>query len=250
MMMQQRYKTRYAQRHFKSGFTLLELLIVLSMTVVISGAIFFAYSAAVSAQRLHEQSLTTHDQTATMERQITELIEDAQLSGSVSDTSSYFIASNDAGGGTVGVDRITFSTTAGAVPVQSIYSTDDFETQQTEYGPVGGMAEVSLGTNPVGSAGNHVGLFLRTQRPGDADATQGGEETDIDSDVTTMGFEFWDGTEWVSAWDTTTGTRRLPQAVQVTYTLKGDTSNTPHMFVVPIFSSDVTALKPYTSATT
>jgi prepilin-type N-terminal cleavage/methylation domain-containing protein len=222
------------------GFTLLELLLVLAMSVVLSGAIAFAYSECVSVQRAHELSLTTQDHTLSMERELTTVIQGAQLSALATDTTSYFIGTDDAGGSNLGCDRLTVTTTAPGIPIQSIDSTDDYLTQQTEYGPYGGLAEASIGTNPIGEAGSHIGLFERIQHPSDGDPTQGGMETDLDSDVVQMGFQFWDGIEWCSLWDTQTGTRVLPQAVQVSYILKSDTSNTPHVFVVPIPSSTVT----------
>jgi prepilin-type N-terminal cleavage/methylation domain-containing protein len=243
-MRTQRLTKGYETRRRVQGFTLLELLIVLAMTVVISAAIVFAYSATVSMQRLHEQRMASQDQTAAMEKELTSIIEGAELSTTVTDTTSYFIGSNDAGGNNLGCDRLTVTTTAPSVPINSLFSTDDFTTQQTEYGPVGGLTEASIGINAVGAAADHTGLFERLQHPSDGDATQGGLEMDLDSDVTSMGFQFWDGTEWVAAWNTQTGTRRLPQAVQVSYTLKGDTNNTPHMFVVTVLSSDVTATNP------
>jgi prepilin-type N-terminal cleavage/methylation domain-containing protein len=234
---------RSARRNIR-GFTLLELLIVLTMSVFISGAIAFAYSECVLVERAHEQGKANLDQTTAMEKELTTVIEGSQLSASATDTTSCFIGSNDSGGNSFGCDRLTVTTTAPGIPMESLYSTDDFATQQTEYGSFGGLTEVSLGTNPVGTAGDHVGLFEREQHPSDGDPTQGGLESDIDSDVTQMGFEFWDGEEWVAAWDTQTGTRTLPQAVQITYTLKGDTNTTPHVFVVPIQSSTINALNP------
>jgi len=231
-------------RKRSAGFTLLELLIVLVMTVILSAGIAFAYSATLNMQRLEEQRKTTHDQTSQMEHELTEAIEGAQLSSITTDTTSYFQGTDDAGGSDLGCDRLTVTTTYPGVPIQSLYSTDDYITQQTNIGPVGGLTEMSFGTNPVGSAGTHVGLFERIQHPSDGDPTQGGNEIDLDSDVTQMGFQFWDGTEWDNEWDTTTGTRRLPQAVQVSYRLKSDTTNTPHIFVVVVLTSDCNANNP------
>ena len=221
------------------GFTLLELLIVLAMSAVISGALVFAFTETITIQRAHEQARAVQDQTASMERELTTMIEGAELSPTTTDTTSYFIGTNDSGGSSLGCDRLTITTTAPGVPIASLYSTDDFPTQQTEYGPFGGLSEYSFGTSPVGSPGDHTGLFERIEHPSDGDPTQGGMESDLDSDVVQMGFQFWDGLEWVSAWDTQTGTRVLPQAVQVSYILKGDTGNTPHVFVVPVLASTV-----------
>jgi hypothetical protein len=214
------------------------------MSVVIAGAISFAYADSLKLQERQEQRMQTHDRTAVMEHEITEAIEGAQLSSTTTDTTSYFQGTNDAGGSDLGCDRITVTTTYPGTPMESYYSTDDYTTQQTNVGPVGGLTEISIGTNPVGAAGSNSGLFERLQHPSDGDPTQGGNEMDLDPDVTSMGFQFWDGAEWDSEWDTTTGTRRLPQDVQVSYRLKGDTDNTPHVFVVMVYSSDCNSQNP------
>jgi type II secretory pathway pseudopilin PulG len=228
----------------RAAFTLLELLIVMAMTVVLAGGIAFAYASTLKLQQLDEQRQSTHDETEVMEREITEAIEGAELSPTTTDTTSYFQGTNDAGGSDLGCDRITMSSTFPGIPSASNYSTDDYLTQQTNIGPVGGLTEISIGSTPVGDAGSKIGIFERIQHPSDGDPTQGGYEKLLDGDVTAMGFQFWDGLEWDSEWDTTTGTRRLPQAVQVSYRLKSDVNNTPHVFVVMVLSSDCNANNP------
>jgi hypothetical protein len=211
------------------------------MTVVLAGAIAFAFSSALKLQEADQQRKTLHDQTAAMEHEITEVIEGAQLSSLTTDTASYFQGTDDSGGSDLGADRLTVSTTYPGIPVGSLFSTDDYITQQQlgSAGPVGGLTEISIGTTPVGAATTTAnGLFERIQHPSDGDATQGGNEMMLDPDVTQIGFQFWDGIEWDNEWDTTTGTRRLPQAVQVSYRLKTDLDNTPHVFVVIVLTSD------------
>ena len=175
------------------------------------------------------------------------MLQAARLSSTTGDTTTYFQGVDDGASSDLGCDRVTFTTTAPGIPMTSLNSVDDFETQQDSIGPVGGLAEVSFGINPVGDAGDKTGLFERIQRPSDSDPTQGGLESVLDPDIDSIGFQFWDGNEWIQSWDTTTGTRRLPQAVQVSYTIKGATDTTPRMFVVPIAASDVTSQDPYTS---
>ena len=101
-----KYKTKYSSIPRSRGFTLLELLIVLAMTVVLAGGISFAYSAALKMQYLDQQRKSTHDATAVMEREITEAIEGTQLSSVTTDTTSYFQGTNDSGGSDLGCDRI------------------------------------------------------------------------------------------------------------------------------------------------
>jgi Tfp pilus assembly protein PilE len=239
------------RRRRQAGTTLLELMIVLIMSAILAGALAYAYGAEARLQELSEARAATTDKTDAMEREIRRLLQGARLSTSTTDTTTYFQGVTDAGATTeLGTNRITFTTTAPGIPMAAMGSTDDFATQQQNTGPVGGLAEVSLGTGPVGNPGDLTGLFERMQRPSDADPTQGGMEWDLDPDIASIGFQFWDGLEWISTWDTTQGTRRMPGAVQVSYTLTNDPNKTIHIFTVPIPASDVTAQNPMTATTT
>lgn len=244
-------RTYRVRRRQQAGTTLLELMIVLVMSAILAGALAYAFGAEAHMQELSEARAATTDKTDAMEREITRLLQGARLSTSATDTTTYFQGVTDPGATTeLGTNRITFTTTAPGVPMASQGNADDYATQQQDIGPVGGLAEVSLGTGPVGNAGDLSGLFERMQRPSDADPTQGGMEWDLDPDVGSIGFQFWDGLEWTSTWDTTQGTRRLPAAVQVNYTLANDPSKTIHVFTVTIPASDVTAQNPMTTTTT
>jgi Tfp pilus assembly protein PilE len=241
---------RQSGRKRQAGLTLVELLLVMVMTVFLASAITFAYSSMVTMQRRHNADRGKGDETGAMEREVTRLLRGARISSVTTDTTSYFQGVSDSGGSDLGCDRVTFTTTEPAAPMAAMNSTDDFDTQQSARGPVGGLAEVSLGTTPIGNAGDKAGLFRRVQRPADGDTTQGGMESLVDPNISSVGFQFYDGTQWVTSWDTTTGSRRLPAAVQVSYKLKDDDSNTIHVFVAPIPCSDVTSSNPYTASTT
>jgi hypothetical protein len=89
-------------------------------------------------------------------------------------------------------------------------------------------------------------MFERIQRPVDADPLQGGFESLVSADVSEIGFQFWDGSEWLTEWDTRSGTRRLPAAVKVQYRLTDESTDQLHQFVVIIPNSDVTASNPMT----
>ena len=118
-------------------------------------------------------------------------------------------------------------------------------------GPQGGVAEVSLGMIAVGEeAPSTMGLFERLQLPADGDAAQGGTELVLEPAVTQLGFEFYDGIEWTTDWDTQNSTRRLPAAVRVSYTLATDADGHLHTFVVPLPASDVDADNPANATST
>jgi prepilin-type N-terminal cleavage/methylation domain-containing protein len=228
-----------------SGFALIELLVAMAITGLLALALTFAFTAEVNMQRLQETRRVDQNQTDSMEREITRAVQGAKLLSTATDTTTYFQGTEDNGTSDLGCDRLTLTTTAPGIPMAAMLNTtDDFETQQQARGPVGGVSEISFGTTAVGDAADKTGLFERMQRPSDSDPTQGGFETVLDSQIDRIGFEFWDGQKWVNSWDTTTGIRRLPQAVQVSYTLKNGTDSDIRIFVVPIPASDVTPQNP------
>ena len=286
-------KIRGLHRRSRAGVTLLELIVAVALVVILSLAVTRAFIAALDAERIFNRRQGQQSPQASIELQITRLLQSAMLSESTTDTTTYFLGeygnvgtaaqttsstasptgsatsattpsasstsastggsgSNATSNGTdLGCDRLTFTTTAPDIPLAIVSSTDDFETQQQTYGPVGGVAEVSLSTTAVGDAGDRTGLFERLQRPSDGDATQGGTETLLSDQVKGIGFQFWDGAEWVEAWDSTTtpDTGRLPAAVLVTYTLLGDPTEKPYQFTVALPASNVTIANPITQTT-
>ncbi len=236
------------------GVTLVELLIVLVLMIILFAALGFGFTTGLNIQRISTQRRAEHNANEGLERRITRLLQSAYITTTATDTSLYFIGEMENGGsaGDMGCDRLTFTTSSPALPMATLESTDDFETQNKTQGAVGGLSEISFGTSPTGSTTNKTGLFERIQTPPDADSTQGGTESVLSEQVKEIGFQFWDGTQWVSTWDTTAGTRRLPASVKVTYTLNTDTGNNTvyHVFMVPIFTSDVTADNPVATTTT
>lgn len=241
-------------RH-RRGLTLVELLIVLVITAILASAIGYAFTAELTMQRVEEARRANQDRSDATERRIARLLQGAKLTApapadpsaagglSAASQSTYFEGVAENGANDLGCDRLTFTTTAPALPLAALDGTDDFETQQGERGPVGGLAEVSLSVTPVGDAGGQAGLFERIQRPSDADPTQGGFESLLDSRIARIGFQFWDGAEWVTAWDAA-NPPRLPQAVRVSYTLRGLPDSSVRVFDVPIPASDVDAQAP------
>jgi prepilin-type N-terminal cleavage/methylation domain-containing protein len=257
-------------RRRNAGLTLIELLITVAIMALLAAAVAAAFVAGLDAERTGARRRDAQRPTATVERRITALLLGAKLGTSATDRTTYFVGDNVGdtlgpvgatgsgvpnpggtlgGDGDMGCSRLTFTTAADDVPMRARDDADDFETQQTKNGPVGGIAEVEWATTPLGDAGDKTGLYQRLQRPSDGDPSQGGTETLLDAQIDQIGFQFWNGTDWVTTWDTINGTqRRLPAAVRVQYTLSGEPKGTPHAFVVPIPASDVTAQNPLTTA--
>ena len=136
-------------------------------------------------------------------------------------------------------DDLTFTAVGTAPPVQLFTSQDDWQTANQDFGPQGGVAEVCLSLVPQQDPGNHThGLYIRLQHPADQDPTQGGFERLLSADVSSIGYQFYDGQNWDQTWDTRQLTpQQLPAAVRVTYRFEHDTQD--HMFVVLLPYSNV-----------
>jgi len=234
----------------RRGVTLIELLIVLVITAILASALGYAFTAEMTMQRVEESRRADLDRSDATERRIARLLQGAKLAGAAAPgaaptggQSTYFQGTTEGGASDLGCDRLTFTTTAPALPLATLDGTDDFETQQGARGPVGGLAEVSLSVTAVGDPGGRVGLFERIQRPSDGDPTQGGTESLVDAQVSRIGFQFWDGGHWVTSWEAASPPR-LPQAVRVSYTLRGRPESDVRVFDVPVPASDVDAQAP------
>jgi prepilin-type N-terminal cleavage/methylation domain-containing protein len=143
-------------------------------------------------------------------------------------------------------DTMMFTIIGRKPSAAALASTDDFETNNQNFGPQGGITECSVSLTPVGDPQGKTGLILRQQIPADQDATQGGYEQIIEPDITHISYEFFDGTNWDSTWNTfEQTTRQLPNAVRVTYGLTGESVD--HVFIVGVYLSNVTPNAPATN---
>lgn len=240
----------------RRGVALIELLVATALLGIIAVAVTNAYLGSLVADQRIRDSRSWDTEHRLLQDRITTILQRAYVTTDSDDTATCFIGDTGSGGtsnsGTVSgnyADTLTFTSFGDRVPTSVIVSSDDFETQNRTHGPLGGLEEVCISMNPVGQPQETGGLYLREQRPADGDHTQGGYETHLDLNVTQIQFEFWDGSEWATTWDTTTmGTKRIPAAVRITYKLSGDEDTT--IFVVNLPHSDVTSTDPVTESTT
>jgi len=233
----------------RRAFTLVELLVAITIIGIVTVALTRAYTLGIDFGQRIDASREIEAKRLLLESRLRALLECAWLSDNETDPYSFFVASVGgsaaAGGGNTGggdADTITFTAADLAPPAAYLNSTDDFETLNELYGPQGGVTEVALSLTAYGEAGENTGLFLRQQRPADGDPTQGGFEEVVDPDVEAIRFEFYDGQQWATDWDSgVAGLRRLPAAVRVFYTLTGAAERS---FIVRIPLSDVTPDNP------
>ncbi len=240
----------------RRGITLIEVLVSAVMLVLLLSAFSRAYMAAVQYPGRLRSTRDLELSRISFEEKLSDIIRRATLSNDPNDAASFFIG--DQGQGTQqqqqpttmsgNATTLTLTNSGQRVPGQVLNSTDDFETNNQNFGPQGGMKEIEISTTPVGQpTNNQTGLFIRQQIPADGDPTQGGYESVLNADISDIQFEFFDGTDWQPSWNTQTmGTQRLPAAVRVTYSLNGD--DTQHVFIVRLPMSDVTTDNPVTQA--
>lgn len=225
----------------RRAFTLLELVVVMAMTMILIFTIGAAFKLALDFAERTPERLNRAGNAVQYRQTLESLFEGAYVSSSDDDALTYFVASS-AGGQAANPDTVTFVTLTRPVVGGALLEQDnDFETLNERYGPQGGPTEVALSTFPVGDAGNRQGLFLRMQTPADGDPTQGGRERLLVDGVVSATYEFWDGTQWLTSWDTRIGQRRLPAAIRIT--LEFDDGD-PEVLTLRLPLSDVTALNP------
>lgn len=243
----------------RRGVTLLELLLTLGIVVLILGSVSHALAIGLNYQSKVTADRDVLNERAEFEEKVRDLISHAYLSPDATDANSYFVlgasssqplssgTSSSTTSPTSSTNDLTFTVTGLRISSAVLDSTDDFETNNKRFGPVGGVTEIALETTAVGEQGQgRSGLFLRKQTPSDSDSTQGGYERVLNANLSEISYEFFDGTEWLTTWDTSTmTTKRLPASVRVTYRLTND--ETDHVFYVTLLNSDVTINNPVTT---
>lgn len=236
----------------RRGVILLELLVALAVAAILSVGLMATMDMLVSYQTRVPENRDKILNATNLDDRLRELISAAFVDQDEADTGTYFIASTEEGDAELEASTspiLTFTVVGRRMSSQFMESEEtDFEARNEAYGPVGGITEVSLSTTAVGDAADRTGLFLREQTPSDEDDTQGGFESVFDERVISIGFEFFDGTDWTSTWDTSTGERRIPSLVRVHYRLSSDEEEaTEHLLTVRLRNSDVTPETPLQS---
>lgn len=252
----------------RRGITLVELLLALAISVMVMMAAGNAYVIGLRNARDLSRGRDALARRSAFMATLTDLFGHAYVDADTTNANTYFLsgdaiasavttttsgtvsASGNASSGSGDNTSLVFTVMGRQLPRGLLSSTADFETNNGTYGPVAGVTEVQLGMTATGTpSAGQTGLFLREQAPADTDPSQGGFESVLSPDVESISFEFYDGAQWLTTWDTTTMTpRRLPSAVRVTFRLKDDTEDTIVTFAVP--TSDVTTDNPVTQSTT
>ena len=227
----------------RRGLTLVELLVVLGINGLLVTAIVAAYQVGMRFQQNVPQAEVQFQADLDFERRLETLFQAAYLSNDDADFTTYFLMY--ASGGNLAEPDTLVMTCVGIPPIGAfLNSEEEFEDLNDQFGPQGGIVEISISTLPVGDAPVDQGVFLRIQAPSDGDFTQGGYESVLREDIIELRVYFFDGVEWIEEWDTFTGQRRLPAAILVEYQLEDEEDQ--RSFVVRLPNSDVTPEDPLT----
>ena len=223
------------------GLTVIELLVAVSIVALASGAVTRAYTSAMAFEVRAGQARERLNAKVGFEDTVDRLVGGADLHSG----SGYFVSPipNSAAGFSppgqnrpLGQGSASLVLTTSPEPPSLRYLTTrsaNFQDLNQRFGPEGGATEVAFSLNPTGDAGPKRGLFKREQRPPDGDLTQGGQERLVNPDLTDIRFEFYDGTSWMTTWDSRDAQKdKLPSAVRVTYTVKSESK--PRQFLVRV----------------
>lgn len=229
----------------RAGYSLIELLVAMAIVGILIAAMGRTYVLTMQQDAQVQSGREQIQAQRAFENRVAELFRHAYLSADTTSQTTYFVATDNGNG----PDTVTF-TMLGDLPNQAYMDSDqDFESLNSDYGPQGGVAEISISISPVGNSPFTDALYLREQRPADGDPLQGGYESVLHSDVTSVQFEFYDGSTWITSWDTREQTTaRLPAAVRITYRLSSESSD--RTMTVRLPASDVTAENPLEATTT
>lgn len=233
----------------------MELLVAAAISAIVVGATTEAYISGMQSSGAMQRSRNIAEARVRFEDRITRLIRASWIDTSATDRLTYFVGDNSQGQsqgiGSNNSDRLTFTATGFRISgaLLNADSSTAWETLNATYGPQGGVTEFCLSTTPVGAPPQATtGVIIREQHPADGDNTQGGTESVFDPDVTSISYEFFDGSDWQPTWSTVTGSKRLPAAVRITYQVQGE--DTTRILIVRIPNSDVTPDNPVQTTVT
>ena len=228
----------------RRGVTLIELLAALALTGIIVAALTVVFKGALNFVTSNPETIAAREEVRAQDEKIERFLAQTYLTPDATDSKCFFVASSQSGA-TSGNDTLTFTTVGVRPDGRALTPNEDdtFEDLNNLIGTQGGISEVSFSVQPVGEPTTQTeGLYMRVQRPADGDPTQGGKETLLVPGITTVLFEFWNGTGWVETWDTRSGDRRIPSLVKVT--LGTATNQNETVLTVPLQYSDVTTTNP------
>jgi prepilin-type N-terminal cleavage/methylation domain-containing protein len=195
---------------FQPGFTLLELIVAMALMVVVASCL---YSALYTGFRAYRTAQAAVEPTAVAINVIELLKQD--ICGVLppgSNLAGSFIGTDSGGMKGVDADSLEFYTTR--IYVDDVPTTSTTSAINTPL--VGGIGKVAFLLEEDSETKDGTYLLLRQVTrnllaPQVADI----DEQVLCRGVASMNFRYFDGTDWVDGWDSTTDSNSLPLAVEV-----------------------------------
>ncbi|MGD8386825.1 MAG: type II secretion system protein GspJ [Desulfobacteraceae bacterium] len=194
-----------------NGFTLLEVLVALGITVLLTAGMYTAYTSNLEAiEQVRDQEVVYQTARVVLDRMVREL-ESAMTDATSGVTAEGLLGLVGVSGETAGrpADRVDFTTSSHLAWQESSPETE--------------LCEVGYRLEPDEDTGV-VTLFRRQQDLPDADLEAGGEEIDLSEDVTALEirYEDEDGNE-LDTWDSRSEEQegRLPRTIRLRLTVQG-----------------------------
>lgn len=204
----------------RRGFSLIELMISLLIVSVAMWAVVNAYAGAISFERHVSDATARERDIRQIEDELRRLLSGATIGG----TNGVFVSPIPLTSGRSNRSSGLVCTTWSIAPPSRYLQDQDqqFADLNQRFGPQGGQTEVAISMDPVGNVPQQTGLYVRTQRPADSDLTQGGTQEILSDKVRDLRFEFYDGSDWQTTWDSRDANKgKMPTAIRVGY-LYGD----------------------------
>jgi type II secretion system protein J len=210
----------------RAAFTLMEVMLALAVSAIVLaaiGGVFF------SALRLRDRTAAMLDETAPLYQALSILRRDFQgvlPPGSASlPTAADFKTESDNGS-----SRIQLSTTTGALK---------------DGDPWGDVQGVVYELRDAQRHQPGKDLYRIVTRNVLANGAEEGVELPLLSNVQSMEFDCFDGSDWRDSWDTSLGETNLPVAVRVRVRLAGDSdassrAQEPYELVIPVLAQSRT----------
>jgi len=211
------------------AFTLLEMLVAMAIMVVLAGSLYATLSIAFRARR---SATSTVEETRKVEIGLALLRADLQAAVVPSGIlAGAFVGEQGTDAAGRAADSLLFHCTApGAEPVEGTGDVRMVEFACVEDG----------GENQYG---NEAGLVLVRRITTNllAPTTPEPDQEVLCRGVYAFALRYFDGTDWLETWDSTTQDNQLPAAVEVTLTLRADRPtgfqeagyHTTRVFLVP-----------------
>jgi len=195
----------------RSAFTLLELLVAMSLMVVVASCL---YTSLYTGFRAYRSAQAAVDPTTTALNVIELLKRDIRgVLPPGSHLAGAFIGTDSAGLRGVDTDSLEFYTTHVYVD-DTLWSGSTLATTNTPL--VGGIAKIDLRLEEDSETKDGTYLLLRDVTTDLlAPKEMEPEEQVLCRDVASLNFRYFDGSNWLDEWDSTADSNSLPLAVEI-----------------------------------